>query len=158
MARKIVMALAVLLVFSPLSAFAEKTISTAEDISEQYDRQKEQGQRIIDSSSSDVDSIIEREKEALDLEKNSGKSDPTGALDKLGKGTYRFTWEVLIQIRSNSLPIGALGIIAGALIFFVFGPRNMTRRRYGAMLMLGFFSIIVIAHIAPVIFLIMIQS
>ncbi len=158
MARKIAMALVILLVFSPVSTFAEKTGSAAEDVSEKYDRHKDQGGKVIDSSSSDIDSKIEKEKDALDLEKNRGKTDAAEAMEKLGKGTYRFTGQVLFEVQRNSFPICLLGIIAGALIFFVFGPRNMTRRRFGAMLMFGFFSIWVIAQIAPVVFLVMIQS
>lgn len=157
MVKKIAILLIALMLLIPICVLAENTSDATDRISEKYDRQGEQGNKVVDSSSQDVQGKIEENKKTLDLEGNSGTSKPEEALESFSKGTYRFTWQILVEVQRNSFPVCLLGIIAGALIFSVFGPRNMTRRRYGALLMFGFLTIWVIAQVAPVIFMVMIE-
>lgn len=157
MATKIqIIILMIILFIFPLVVSAEGTGNVLDKATEKYDRQQKQGEKVIDSSQKDINAQIEKEIKAVDLQGNNDTAAPDEALDKLSKGTYKLTGKLLFAVQGNSFPICLLGVIAGAMIFFILGPRNIVRRRYGAMLMFGFLSIWVVAQVAPVIFLLMI--
>ncbi len=152
----LIIILSIMVSLSSLSALALGTTDeTANKISDQIDRQKKQGSKVVEST--DVDGKIKESVEAVDIMNNSNKPEATSDIEKLSKGTYNFTWVVLNEVRKNSAPFCLIGVIIGALIYFVLGPRNYPRKKYGSLLMFGSLTIFVIAQIAPVIFLVMIN-
>lgn len=157
MVKRGLVVLIILLLVVPGSVFAEKTSEVLDRASEKYDKHDKASKGVIDSAVKDIDKDLEENKRMLDLESNSNNGvDADESLGKFSKGAYNLTGKILVEVQRNSFPICLLGIIAGAMVFFILGPRNMPRRRYGAMLMLGFFSIWAIAQIAPVVFYLMI--
>lgn len=159
MAKRVVALLMILSIMVSLSSMSVLGMGTTDEaankISDQIDRQKKQGSKVVEST--DVDGKIKKNVEDVNILDDSNDPDATQGVEKLSKGTYNFTWVVLNEVRKNSAPFCLIGVIIGAMIYFVLGPRNYPRKKYGSLLMFGSLTIFVIAQIAPVVFLVMIN-
>lgn len=127
--------------------------SSEKKYNDRIDREKKESNKMLNSISANSDQKIEENKEALDLEKNSKK---TAALDNkplenLGKNSFDITSSILYEVKRVSLPISCITIIAGSMMYFILGPRNLARKKYGQMLMFGGFTFWTLAQIAPVV-------
>jgi hypothetical protein len=164
MVKKIAMfCVIVLILLSSLNIFvlaAKDEGSLEKNYSNQIDREKKESNKLIDSVTSNSDEAIKKNKESFDFKKNSNtsKASDQKSADSLSKSTYGFATTILYEVKRFSLPVCALLIIAGAMIYFILGPRNMARKKFGLMLMFGAFTFWTIAQIAPVVLGIIIQQ
>ena len=163
MVKKIAMFCVIILtLLSTLNIFAlavKDEGSLEKSYSNQIDREKKESNKLIDSVTSNSDEAIEKNKQAFDFQKNSSKSKSSDQkpAESISKSTYGIATTILYEVKRFSLPVCTLIIIAGAMIYFILGPRNMARKKFGYMLMFGAFTFWTIAQIVPVILGIIIQ-
>ncbi|MGE5328120.1 MAG: hypothetical protein ACM3KR_01240 [Deltaproteobacteria bacterium] len=158
MPKKIIALIAVLIIILiPFSSMAEISNSVMDDASQKADRTKKDGDKAVDKASKNFIFTPESERQTVDIRSNAKNTNADQALTELGKGTYSTAWRVLIEFQRNSFPVCLVGIIIGALITNVLGPRNMIKKKLGISLMFGFLSFWVIAQVAPVVFWVLIQ-
>ena len=61
--------------------------------------------------------------------------------------TESFAYTIVEQISDKSLPICAILILWGAVLYFILGIRNLYKKRQGLLLMWGAFTFVVMAKI-----------
>jgi len=158
MFKKIIALLIVtIIILVPFSSMANVDSGVMDDASQKADRAKKEGDKAVDKAAKNFTIDADPEKELIDIDQKTSKTNPDQTLTEIGKGTYSMAWRVLIEFQRNSFPVCLVGIIVGALITNVLGPRNMIRKKLGVNLMFGFLSFWVIAQIAPVVFWLLIQ-
>ncbi|MGE5473024.1 MAG: hypothetical protein ACM3UU_02250 [Ignavibacteriales bacterium] len=147
-----------LIILVPFTCIAE-TVSSGvmDDASQKADRTKKEGDKVVEKAAKNFTIDADPDKELIDIDNKDGGSSADQSLTDIGKGTYSFAWRVLIEFQRNSFPVCLIGIIIGALITFILGPRNMVRKKLGVSLMFGFLSFWVVAQVAPVVFWLLIQ-
>lgn len=160
--RIIVFIIAAIIILIPFSSMADVNNTLIDGVSEKADRTEKQGDKAVNKASNRLseDSIVVKDpdKMLIDLDGDKSKNtDVDKSIKDISKGTYSLAWRVLIEFQRNSFPVCLIGIIIGALITNILGPRNMIKKKLGVSLMFGFLSFWVIAQIAPVIFWLLIQ-
>lgn len=156
MYKKII--LSVLLILTVMIPFSNASISTtAKELQnkayEQAREEREQGKKAVskDTKKTDIDIIGQ-------MRGNKGTNiDANKLVEKFGSSTNEFAWTVIAQIQEKSLPVCVIGLLFGAVMFFLMGTRNMQRRRQGALMMAGFLTFFVLSQVAYVVFLFMVS-
>lgn len=69
-----------------------------------------------------------------------------GITDIANKGE-NLAYRIIEQISDKSLPVCAILILWGAVLYFILGIRNLYKKRQGLLLMWGAFTFVVIAKI-----------
>lgn len=76
----------------------------------------------------------------------------TEIVDKAATEVNNFAYKVVEQISDKSLPICAVLVLWGAVLYFILGIRNLYKKRQGMLLMWGAFTFVVIAKIVNFVF------
>jgi len=163
--RIIAIIIVTIIVLIPFSSLADVTEGLMNDASQKADRTKKEGDKSVEKASDRFDQTSTNKKSQddglIDIDKNVSTNNSEAIADKsitdISKGTYKIAWRVLVELRRNSFPVCLIGIIIGAVITNVLGPRNAVRKTLGINLMFGFLSFWVIAQVAPVVFWLLIQ-
>ena len=79
-------------------------------------------------------------------------------IEDYGSETYGFTAFVLNKIRIFSIPFCFLGIVISAVYQYVLGIRKLDVRYKGFYTMIAFVTLLVIAQILPLVFVIVIKG
>lgn len=159
MLRKVLaLIIAAIIVLVPFTCIAEVISSgVMDDASQKADRTKKEGDKAVEKAARNFTIDADPDKELIDIDRKGDPADADKTLTDIGKGTYSLAWRVLIEFQRNSFPVCLVGIIIGAMITNILGPRNMVRKKLGVSLMFGFLSFWVVAQVAPVIFWLLIQ-
>jgi len=158
MSKKIIALIIIaIIVLVPFTAMADVSSGLMNDASQKADRTKKEGDKVVDKAANNFTINADPDKELINLDQKVSDTSADKSLTDLGKGTYSLAWRVLIEFQRNSFPVCLVGIIIGALITNILGPRNMIRKKLGVSLMFGFLSFWVVAQIAPVVFWLLIQ-
>jgi len=161
--RIITLIIAAIIILIPFSSLANVTEGLMNDASQKADRTKKEGDKSVEKAANKAGqtSTSSQDDGLIDIDKNNSSNDSEVAADKsitdLSKGTYKIAWRILVELRRNSFPVCLIGIIIGAIITNILGPRNIVRKKLGISLMFGFLSFWVIAQVAPVVFWLLIQ-
>lgn len=78
--------------------------------------------------------------------------------EKYGSDAYGFTAFILNKIRIFSIPFCFLGIVVSAIYQYVIGIRKLDVRYKGFYTMIAFITLLVIAQVLPLVFVIVIKG
>lgn len=73
-------------------------------------------------------------------------------VEKVTTGVNNLAMKIIEQISDKSLPICAILILWGAVLYFIQGIRNLYKKKQGMLLMWGSFTFLVIAKFVNLIF------
>ena len=104
--------------------------------------------------------ILDENNEVLESENASDfykiKEDASGRIEqyteKYGSKAYGITAMVLDAVRIYSIPFCLLGIAIGAIYQYIIGIRRLDVRDKGFNLIIAFVTLLVIAHVLPLVF------
>ncbi len=73
-------------------------------------------------------------------------------VEVVGSTVNSLAYTIVEQISDKSLPVCAILILWGAVLYFILGIRNLYKKRQGLLLMWGAFTFVVIAKIVNFVF------
>lgn len=73
-------------------------------------------------------------------------------VEAVGSTVNSLAYTIVEQISDKSLPVCAILILWGAVMYFILGIRNLYKKRQGLLLMWGAFTFVVIAKIVNFVF------
>ena len=149
MFKKVIALLFIVVIFFSNIVFASQSTSIDDKMNAKYDQQvskseNNSGTSVI--SDEKINQSIKNNESAFDFNKTDSTASDT--IENFGKRTYTLAFKIINEMRRLSFPICLLGILAGAMVYYIFGPRNLPRKKYDQLLMIGFSSVFVIIQIA----------
>ena len=138
----VVMFLVLSLVFLNFS-FAETVV---------YDGGNSEGVTVEESKTVEEDTTVKNKNEITIKPDNSKSKEVEEKIIDIADKGESIAYKIVEQISDKSLPICAILILWGAVLYFILGIRNLYKKRQGLLLMWGALTFCVIAKIMNFVF------
>lgn len=154
--RVIALLITAIIIFIPFLSFADISDDMMNSTSQKVDRMRGEGDKAVEKSSKTSEERVDTTFDNIESGSSSvNQENAKKTIAAISSGTNSLTWYILGWVQKLSSPVALIGIIIGALITNVLGPRNMVRKKLGITLMYGFLSFWVIAQVVPVLFMLL---